>query len=332
MLNHIKEVSSIAISPDNDLVASDSRNKTVRLWDVATQRLVKTLEGHDNSVSSAAFSADGKHIISASWDRTIRIRDARTGETVRQVLTEHWRAVESVAASPDGHWVASGSRFDGSVQIWSMSTPSEVHELEYRCYTDTCIPFSRDSAVLISGSMSGMVTVQSLRTGEALGVSLTGHTGILRSAAFSPNGHEFASGSLDGTVCICDMKIRMDFALCKESKKEYSELSEEELRIRWNVRTLLSEVKEERPLSPECPASRTMNGCWVRDGKRLLLWVPWQHRHDIGSCCGTRLVIGAGVKQNVKHRRIIRSYLGIAERGGSISSSVIKRRGKGTGV
>jgi len=57
---HSNRVSSVAFSPDGQLVVSGSCGQTVRLWDTVTGALQQALDDHSNRVSSVAFSADGK--------------------------------------------------------------------------------------------------------------------------------------------------------------------------------------------------------------------------------------------------------------------------------
>jgi WD domain, G-beta repeat len=72
-------VSTVAFSPNGKLVASGSRDKTVRLSDAATGTERRALKGHSDSVSVVVFSPDGKLVASGSGDKTVRLWDAATG-------------------------------------------------------------------------------------------------------------------------------------------------------------------------------------------------------------------------------------------------------------
>jgi WD40 repeat protein len=57
---HKDAVNAVVFSPDGTLLATTSKDKTVRLWDVATRKELASLGGHDQWVWAVAFSPDGK--------------------------------------------------------------------------------------------------------------------------------------------------------------------------------------------------------------------------------------------------------------------------------
>ena len=131
-------VTTVAISPDNKFLAAGSLDKSVRVWDLGTGDLLERLEeaggnpGHKDSVYSVAFSPNSKELVSGSLDRTIRMWELqqhygggrgaqpRSGKCIR-TFEGHKDFVLSVALSPDGEWVLSGSK-DRGVQFWNPAT------------------------------------------------------------------------------------------------------------------------------------------------------------------------------------------------------------------
>src|SRR4051794_25806481 len=72
---HADTVYSLAYSQDGKTLASGSRDKTIKLWDVATGKERATLEGHTDCVCAVAYSPDGKTLASGSLDETIKLWD-----------------------------------------------------------------------------------------------------------------------------------------------------------------------------------------------------------------------------------------------------------------
>lgn len=114
--------------------------------------------------------------------------------TLENRLSGHSAMVLSVAVSPTGTAIASGSK-DGSITIWNRNGQS-VRTLTGHTNAVNSLGFSPDGETLVSGSEDGTVKMWNLGTGEAVR-SLTGDRRFVRSVAFSPDGNILATGSAE---------------------------------------------------------------------------------------------------------------------------------------
>jgi len=112
------------------LLASASDDITVRLWDVATHKLLATLEGHTDEVWIVAFSPDGQILASSSMDKTVRLWDVASHQLLA-TLTGHEGSVSGLAFSPDGRLMASASE-DKTVRLADLKPLDDLNQSSWR--------------------------------------------------------------------------------------------------------------------------------------------------------------------------------------------------------
>jgi WD40 repeat protein len=209
---HSDLVYSIAFSPDGRTLASGSKDKTVKLWDVPTGRELRTLTGHSGAVESVTFSPDGKTLASGSDDTTIKLWDVSTGTEVH-ILKWHAGAVNSVSFSPDGKTLAAGSE-DKTISLWEVSSGIELRTLKAHAGRVNSVAFSPDGKTLASGSFDQTVKLWEVSTGIELR-TLKGHSNWVVSVAFSRDGRTLATGSWDSTIKLWDVSTGTEFRTLK---------------------------------------------------------------------------------------------------------------------
>ena len=202
-------VYSVAFNPDGKFFASGYADGSIRFWDAETGLHLKTFKGSNYDASCLVFSLDGKTLAHADG-LNIRLQDAGTGEE-KMLLTGHTWGMHSMALSPDGDILASGSE-DTTIRLWDMHTGEHKRTLNGHKHRVYSVAFSPDGKTLASGSDDNTIRLWNVDTGEIERI-LTGHDGEfegvdnghssvegVKSVAFSPDGETLASGGGDNVI------------------------------------------------------------------------------------------------------------------------------------
>ncbi|MBV7333122.1 WD40 repeat domain-containing protein, partial [Chloroflexi bacterium TSY] len=209
LTDHSQMVMAVAFSPDGQTLASASIDLTIRLWDVQTGKCLKILTGHTEHIRSVAFRPVPKDhpeatarfpygapmLASSSYHPTIYLWDlmAPSGSGFAfETLSGHTDSVFSVAFSPDGQMLVSGS-MDKTVRLWDVQSGRCLKTLSDHSTSVLCVA---------SGDADATIKLWDVQTGMCL-KTLLGHTSWIRAMVFRPipNSTVHWQTALEGTAC-----------------------------------------------------------------------------------------------------------------------------------
>jgi len=170
---HLDALYAVAVSPNDQVLASGGYDQQIILWDIATGKQIRMLKGHNGCVYDLDYRRDGKILASASADRTVKLWDVASGER-RDTLSQSVKEIYCVAFSPDGKRLAAGG-VDNRIRVWEVSE-------------------------------------RAAETTNPLLYSQFGHEGAILNLAFTPDGKSLLSSADDRTVKLWDfstMKERL---------------------------------------------------------------------------------------------------------------------------
>jgi len=200
---HRDGITAMGISPDSRVIATGAgyTEKTIKLWNPDSDKLLGELIGHQSWICTLAFSPDGTLLASSSADQTIRLWDTKTWTEVATVRG-HEDEVYSLAFSADGRRMITGGK-DGSVRLWQMppvKRPPPHWELPESCGNSA---MSQDSRRLVT--VGDNYILWDLDTGEKL-ATLTELRGYQGNCDFSPDGRQLLAGGQNGKIRIWDFE------------------------------------------------------------------------------------------------------------------------------
>jgi WD40 repeat protein/serine/threonine protein kinase len=237
---HAGYIHSLTYSPDGSRLVTASEDQTARVWDPDTGNLITTLQGHEGGVTGLAYSPDGSRLTTSGVDETTRVWDPNTGKLIAVFRNDGWsrayspngsrlassrdktayiwdahtgklitslqghqKSVRTLAFSPDGARVATGS-FDNTARIWDAHTGDLVASLLGHQAIVAALSYSPDGSHLATASTDKTARVWDANTGKLI-VSLQGHEAAVWSLAYSPDGSRLATaGGGDATAGIWD--------------------------------------------------------------------------------------------------------------------------------
>ena len=239
---HSDHIDAVAFSPNGKIIASGSRDNTIKIWDFAKIQTdwnrvePVTLRGHGDNIESISFSPEGQVLASGSADGTVKLWQVGRNEEVttsilhtvkKDALTtirNHDDIVYGVAFSPDGRFLASGSKDDSAIirsvgDIITIPFTFETGATKGETTQPASSPsafslkvdslaFSADSNRIFAGADgdgAAPIRCWDSTTGRSIH-TFSGHWRTVLSLAVSPDGTLLASGSRDGAMKLWDIE------------------------------------------------------------------------------------------------------------------------------
>jgi WD40 repeat protein len=199
VLPHDGAVIAVDVSRDGRAAATVARDGIVRVWDVATGRLVRAVDDHEGWLTAVAFSPDGRSIATASTLPSVRIVDVASGARLAS-LDGHAGAPFALAWSEDGRSLAALAD-DGALVAWDAARATVLARVG--------APLGRAEAVsradnrLAFGGGDGSFAVFD-GAGRAV-ASFAAHDAAVLASALSPDATRAATGAADGSASVWNL-------------------------------------------------------------------------------------------------------------------------------
>lgn len=175
-------------------IATAGQDKNIKIIDVASGKVVRTLSGHTNLVNNLAIAPNSDLLASGSYDSTINFWQISTGKLLRS-LTGHTDKIWGLAISPNGKLVVSASR-DRTIRIWDVQTGKSLLTLAGHQGGTTCVLVTPDGKQVISGGNDKAIRVWDIASGKQL-FTLTGHEDVISAIAITADSNYLFSGGKD---------------------------------------------------------------------------------------------------------------------------------------
>jgi WD40 repeat protein/serine/threonine protein kinase len=194
---HQDTIESAAFSPDGARILTASRDKTARLWDAASGKLLASFD-HQGRVLQGVFNSDGTRILTASADGTAKLWDATSGELLTSFVHQGW--IWRAAFSLDGSRILTASA-DNTAKLWDASSGKPMASFAHEDEVNDAA-FSPDGARILTASKDKTAKLWDAASGRL--ISSFDHQDEVLHGVFSPDGTRILTASRDKTAKLWD--------------------------------------------------------------------------------------------------------------------------------
>ena len=198
--SHLGWVRSIAFDPTNEMFATGSADRTIKIFDFAkacvgaNDALKITLTGHISPIRGLAFSPRHPYLFSAGEDKMVKCWDLETNQVVRH-YHGHLSGIFDLKLHPTLDLLVTGGR-DAVARVWDMRTRHQVHCLTGHDNAVGAILTKGVDPQIITGSYDSTIKLWDLVAGKCM-TTLTHHRKAVRALAQPSFENSFVSGAAD---------------------------------------------------------------------------------------------------------------------------------------
>lgn len=191
---HTGWVRCVAMEPANQWFCTGSADRTIKIWDLASNKLKLSLTGHISTVRGLVVSPRHPYLFSVGEDKTVKCWDLEYNKVTRH-YHGHLSAIYSVDIHPTVDVVVTAGR-DSTARVWDIRTKSCVHTLTGHTNTIADVKCQGVEPQIITGSHDCTVRYWDLVAGKSQ-ATLTNHKKSIRSVVLHPIQYTMASASAD---------------------------------------------------------------------------------------------------------------------------------------
>ena len=200
---HQSQVYGVAWSPDGKLVASCAYDKSIKLWDIAASREIRSIpvDLKDLAVYGVAFSLDGKSLLASYSDGLLRQFETETGKPQRQFAGAKG-ALYSLSLQKQGNLIAAGG-LDKTIYLWKAGDGQLERSLAGHDDDIYRVQFNPAGTRLVSLGYSGQIRVWDLSTGKPL--LTTKLPALVFGGCYSADGRQILAAASDQKIYIVEL-------------------------------------------------------------------------------------------------------------------------------
>jgi WD40 repeat protein len=199
--NDAPVVTGISLHPSKPECVLVGDDHLLRVYDISSQQIEATLEGHTDWVRATTYAIDGSRLYSAGNDRKLLVwtRDD-SHQYSWKTFAEEDRATAGMAISADGKYLATAG-FGTELNVYEIESGNRVMQLVCPCADMRCVAFSPRENIVAAAGRSGEIRLWHLDTGRTIR-DFQPHQLRVRGLAFTKDGEELISCSEDRTIAV----------------------------------------------------------------------------------------------------------------------------------